>query len=498
MIQTLYKEKHRPQFHYSPEKMWMNDPNGLVYFEGEYHLFYQHHPFGTTWAEQLHWGHAVSKDLIHWEQLPIALSPDEHGTIFSGSAVVDWNNTTGFFQGEAGLVAIYTSHDKYPGTERPRQRQSLAYSYDKGRTWIKYEGNPVLSDETITDYRDPKVFWHEESHKWVMILATGQTVTLYTSSNLIDWEFASIFGYQAGSHDGVWECPDLFELSVDGDESNKRWVMLVSIGDDPSFSEGSRTQYFIGQFDGKTFINENPDSTKLWLDFGRDNYAGVSWSDVPKGDGRRIYIGWMSNWRYANVLPTEGWRSALTIPREILLTTTDKGVRILQRVVSEFNSLRNNNETIEEITLEPSIPFHCNLLSSLMEVNISFEKRDSTSFGAILENSIHEKVIVQYDAECEKLTVDRRNAGISNFSDSFATIQETEVKLENNQVHIQLLLDTSSIEVFTNDGKSVFTTLVYPNQPYNKLIIFSRNGTAHVTSLVLTELSSIWEKECKS
>jgi fructan beta-fructosidase len=408
---------------------------------------------------------------------------------------VDWNDTTGFFHGEAGLVAIYTSHDSYPGSERPRQRQSLAYSIDKGRTWIKYKGNPVLSDEDITDYRDPKVFWHEESNKWVMILATGQTVTLYTSSNLIEWEFASEFGHQAGSHDGVWECPDLFELSVDGDESNKRWVMLVSIGDDPSFPEGSRTQYFVGQFDGKMFVNENSDDTTLWLDFGRDNYAGVSWSDVPEEDGRRIYIGWMSNWRYANLLPTEGWRSAMTLPREILLTSTETGVRILQRVVSEFHTLRNLTEAIEEITLESSIPFHCDLLSSLMEVNISIEKRDATSFGVIFENSIQEKVIIQYDAESEKLTVDRRDAGISNFSDSFATIQESTVKLENNQIQLQLLLDTSSIEIFANDGKVVFTSLVYPNQPYNKMILFSEKGTTQVSSLVVTDLSSIWDNE---
>lgn len=492
MIKTLYKEKHRPQFHYSPEKKWMNDPNGMVYFEGEYHLFYQYHPFGTTWGP-MHWGHAVSKDLIRWEHLPIALFPDEYGTIFSGSAVVDWNDTTGFFQGEAGLVAIYTSHDMYPGTGRPRQRQCLAYSNDNGRTWVKYEGNPVLADESITDYRDPKVFWHEESQKWVMILATGQTVTLYTSLNLIEWEYSSEFGHQAGSHDGVWECPDLFELTVDGDESNKRWVMLVSIGDNPSFEEGSRTQYFIGKFDGKTFVNENSDDTLLWLDFGRDNYAGVSWSDIPEGDGRRIYIGWMSNWRYANVIPTEGWRSSMTLPREILLTSTEAGVRILQRVVSEFHSLRNHTERIEEITLESSITCHCDLLSSLMEVNISFEKRDSTSFGVIFENSIQEKVIIQYDTESEKLTVDRRMAGITNFSDSFAAIQEATVKLENNQIHLQLLLDTSSIELFTNNGKTVFTSLIYPNESYNKMVLFSKKGAVHVSSLELTDLSSIWD-----
>ncbi len=497
MMKTLYREKYRPQFHYSPEKKWMNDPNGMVYYEGEYHLFYQYHPFGTTWGP-MHWGHAISRDLIHWEQLPIALFPDEHGTIFSGSAVIDWNDTTGFFQGGSGIVAIYTSHDVYPGTERPRQQQCLAYSNDKGRTWVKYEGNPVLADKSVTDYRDPKVFWHEESEKWVMILATGQTITLYTSLNLIEWEYASEFGHKAGSHDGVWECPDLFELPVDGDDNNKRWVMLVSIGDNPSFPEGSRTQYFIGQFDGKTFVNENSDGTVLWLDNGRDNYAGVSWSDMPEADGRRIYIGWMSNWRYANVLPTEGWRSAMTLPREILLTSDETGVRILQKVVSEFQLLRKHTETIKEIIVESSNPFQCVVQSRLMEVKISFEKRDTTSFGAIFKNYHQEELIIQYDTESHKLTVDRRNAGISNFSDSFATIQEAIVKLENNQIHLQILLDTSSIELFTDNGKTVFTSLIYPEEPYNELILFSTRGAVHVSSLQLTDLSSIWDNGIRS
>nr|WP_237389541.1 glycoside hydrolase family 32 protein [Bacillus sp. USDA818B3_A] len=279
-MRQKYKEKHRPQFHFSPEEKWMNDPNGMVFFNDEYHLFYQYHPFGTTWGP-MHWGHAVSKDLIYWEQLPIALYPDDHGAIFSGSAVVDWNNTSGFFPEGPGLVAIYTSADNYPESDRPRQRQSLAYSKDNGRTWVKYEGNPVLSDLNITDYRDPKVFWHNETNKWVMVLATGQSVTLYISANLKDWEFASEFGNKAGSHDGVWECPDLFQLPVDGNENNQKWVMFVSIGDNPQFKEGSRTQYFVGQFDGTTFVNDNPDEMVLWLDFGRDNYAGVSWSDMP-------------------------------------------------------------------------------------------------------------------------------------------------------------------------------------------------------------------------
>ena len=488
-----YKEKHRPQFHFSPEEKWMNDPNGMVFFNDEYHLFYQYHPFGTTWGP-MHWGHAVSKDLIHWEQLPIALYPDEHGTIFSGSAVVDWNNTTGFFEDGPGLVAIFTSADNYPKSDRPRQRQSLAYSKDNGRTWVTYEGNPVLSDVNITDYRDPKVFWHNETNKWVMVLATGQWVTIYTSQNLKNWEFASEFGKQAGSHDGVWECPDLFRLPVNGDETNQKWVMFVSIGDNPQFKEGSRTQYFIGEFDGTTFVNDNPDETVLWLDYGRDNYAGVSWSDIPAEDGRRIYIGWMSNWRYANQVPTEEWRSAMTLPRELSLTSSESGVRILQKVVSEIDSIRNGSEVYQELTIESNQPALFNLFSPLNEMNIEFEEQTSNSFGFVFQNSDDEKVVIRYDVEKELLSIDRTNAGDNRFSESFPTVQEASVKMENNRIKLQIFLDASSIEVLANDGKVVFTSLIFPNQPYEQMVLFSEEGYTKVSSLTVTELDSIWGK----
>jgi len=488
-MKQRYIEKHRPQFHFSPEEKWMNDPNGMVFFNDEYHLFYQYHPFGTTWGP-MHWGHAVSKDLIHWEQLPIALYPDEHGAIFSGSAVVDWNNTSGFFQDELGLVAIYTSADTYPNSERPRQRQSLAYSDDNGRTWTKYEGNPVLSDVNITDYRDPKVFWHDETNKWVMVLSTGQTVTIYTSANLKEWEFASEFGHQAGSHDGVWECPDLFRLPVDGDENKQKWVMFVSIGDNPEFKEGSRTQYFIGDFDGTTFVNDNYDDTFLWLDYGRDNYAGVSWSDIPSNDGRRIYIGWMSNWRYANQVPTEEWRSAMTLPRVLSLASNEAGVRLIQKVAAEIETIRKGSEVYQDLTVEANQPAIFNMFSPLMEVSIQLENQTSNSFGIVFQNSEDVKTVVRYDAEKEMLLVDRTKAGDNSFSESFPAVQEAYVKLEN----LQIIIDTSSIEVFANDGKVAFTSLIFPNQPYEKIVLFSNEGNIRVSSLKLTELDSIWGK----
>ncbi|WP_404429547.1 glycoside hydrolase family 32 protein [Sutcliffiella horikoshii] len=485
-----YKEKHRPQFHFSPKEKWMNDPNGMVFFNGEYHLFYQYHPHGTTWGP-MHWGHAVSKDMVHWEELPIALYPDEHGAIFSGSAVVDWNNTTGFFENSPGLVAIFTHADNYPGTERPRQRQSLAYSKDDGRTWVTYEGNPVLSDVDITDYRDPKVFWHEESNKWVMVLATGQTVTIYTSTNLKEWEFASLFGLHEGSHDGVWECPDLFQLPIDGNQENKKWVMVVSIGDNPKFKEGSRTQYFVGDFDGTTFVNQHSEETVLWLDYGRDNYAGVSWSDIPQEDGRRIYIGWMSNWRYANQVPTKEWRSAMTLPRELSLTTTSTGLRIVQLPVAEINGIRGGAESFRNLALDGKEPISYKI-SELTEIEIEFEKETAETFGLSILHSKMEKTTISYDAVKEVLIVDRTAAGDNSFSESFATIQEAPLNMEGKTINLQVFLDASSIEVFANNGRIAVTSLIFPDEKADKVTLFSKEGTASIRQLTLTSLKSIW------
>ncbi|MCD7034363.1 glycoside hydrolase family 32 protein [Metabacillus sp. GX 13764] len=489
---VAYTEKFRPQFHFSPEANWMNDPNGMVYFNGEYHLFYQYHPCDTIWGP-MHWGHAVSKDLIHWEHYPVALSPDENGMIFSGSAVVDWNNTTGFFPDEPGLVAIYTSADTYPDSDRPRQRQSIAYSRDNGRTWVKYEGNPVLSDVDRTDYRDPKVFFHEETGKWVMVLATGQSVTIYTSPNLIDWAFESEFGSKAGSHEGVWECPDLFKLSVDGNAGKQKWVLLVSIGDNPELEEGSRTQYFIGEFDGSVFVNDNSDDTVHWLDYGRDNYAGVSWSDIPDHDGRRIYIGWMSNWRYANQLPTKEWRSAMTLPRELSLYTGVNGVQLSQKPAAEIKEFRKKEHTYSEMTLLSNTEKVFTMPSPLLEVTAEIEKKDAGVFGICIQNANQEKTAILYNAGKGMLSVDRTNAGESSFSESFPSIQTAILELENNRLKLQILIDASSIEVFANGGKTAFTSLLFPNHPYEEIVLFSNEGSTAVKSFKLTELDSIWK-----
>lgn len=489
--QQYYMEKYRPQYHFSPESQWMNDPNGMVFYNGEYHLFYQYHPNGTTWGP-MHWGHAVSKDLVHWAHLPIALAPDEHGAIFSGSAVVDWNDTSGFFEGKSGLVAIFTHADTYPDSDRPRQRQSLAYSKDNGRTWVKYEGNPVLQEEGITDFRDPKVFWHCETNQWIMVLAAGQTIRIYTSQNLIAWEFASEFGEGHGSHQGVWECPDLFELSVDGDPKQKKWVLFVSIGDNPNYKEGSRTQYFIGEFNGTTFVNQHTPETTLWIDHGRDNYAGVTWSDVPAEDGRRIYTGWMSNWRYANVTPTKEWRSAMTIPRVLTLKNTEQGVRLVQTPICELQALRSGKVSIQNEEVIPGKNLLENVKGNTFEIIAEFEIGSAVEFGFKICKGAGEETIIGYDVENNTLFVDRTNSGKADFHEAFAGKHGSNLVPQNNKITLHVFVDRSSVELFGNDGESVVTDLIFPNQENKQIELYAKNGEVKLHSLELYILKSTW------
>ncbi|NIK78577.1 fructan beta-fructosidase [Paenibacillus castaneae] len=490
MTIATYTEKYRPQFHFTPAAHWMNDPNGMVYFEGEYHLFYQYYPGGTTWGP-MHWGHAVSRDLIHWEHLPVALEPDENGFIFSGSAVVDWNDRSGFFSGGAGLVAIFTHHKTYPDSEKTKQCQSIAYSKDKGRTWIKYEGNPVLTEEQIVDFRDPKVFWHEKSKQWVMVLAAGDHIRFYSSFNLKEWVFTGEFGAAEGSHDGVWECPDLFELPVNGQTEQKKWVLIVSIGDNSACPEGSRTQYFVGDFNGRTFTNENTADTVLWVDHGRDNYAGVSWSDIPNSDGRRLLMGWMSNWKYANMTPTETWRSAMTIPRVLSLHTDEAGIRLKQQPVQELQSLRQAKLFQEEIPLASEQPISTNMTAYQLEIKVEFEIGDAEQLGLKLNASAEEATLVGYDTRTQSLFIDRTKSGKSDFHPQFACKHEASLQPENGRIQMQLFVDWSSVEVFANDGKVVMSDLIFPVSSNGFLEVFAAGGAARIVSLEVYELSSI-------
>lgn len=460
ILSTITVDMYRPKFHFSPASEWMNDPNGLVYFDGEYHLFYQHHPYGTDFGA-IHWGHAVSRDLMTWEHLPIALAPDEKGMIFSGSAVVDWNDTTGFFDGKPGLVAIFTHHN--PGLAL-KESQSIAYSKDCGRTWIKYEGNPVVTSDTYRDFRDPKVFWHEESKRWVMVLACGQTVCLYHSPNLIEWTFGSEFGEGIGSHDAVWECPDLFALPVDGDRTKRKWVLLVSIGDEPHIKEGSRTQYFTGHFDGRAFVPDEASQTVRWLDYGRDNYAGVSWSDIPEEDGRRIYLGWMSNWKYARSTPTESWRGAMTVPRELTLESRNGETVLIQRPVRELEKIRTplveaEGEAVNELNLLLK-----NHQLETYEIVAEFEPVEGIdSFGFKLRASEQEETVAGYSVKDSAVFVDRTSSGAVDFHEHFAGKHQAVLPSNPERLQLRLIVDRASVEVFANDGLAVITDLIYPS-----------------------------------
>ena len=469
-----YREKHRPQFHFSPPEKWMNDPNGLVFYEGEYHLFYQYYPDGIVWGP-MHWGHSISKDLFHWEHLPIALYPDSLGYIFSGSAVIDWNNTSGFGVGNSPpMVAIFTYHnmEKEKAGNNDYQTQGLAYSIDKGRTWTKYNNNPVLANPGIKDFRDPKVSWNKVAKKWIMALAVKNHISFYSSTNLKEWRFESDFGGNVGSHGGVWECPDLFEL--EDENGNKKYVLLVSINPGGR-NGGSATQYFIGEFDGKVFTNDTEEI--LWLDYGTDNYAGVTWSDIPKDDGRRLLIGWMSNWNYGQVVPTEKWRSAMTIPRQLKLIRNGDNIVVQSKPIDEIKSLETEEHVVEENTFS----------SKVATYSVLFSEIGNDSIEVILSNKELEKITISYDEGI--LTIDRNKSGNFDFSDKFAGKYSSD-KLSNRIKKLQIFVDVSSVEVFVNDGEIVMTELVFPTNPFT---IISYSGM--VGQFKVTYLNSIWKSD---
>jgi len=637
---NAFNEKFRPQYHFTPPSQWMNDPNGMVYYDGEYHLFYQHYPDSNVWGP-MHWGHAVSKDMVSWEHLPIALYPDSLGYIFSGSAVIDWNNTSGFgTKDNPPMVAIYTYHNP-EWLEEGRldfQYQGIAHSLDKGRSWIKYQNNPVLKNQGFIDFRDPKVSWYEPEQKWIMTLAVWDHVSFYSSKNLKDWQHESDFGVNWGSHAGVWECPDLFQVAIE-DTNEKRWVLLVSINPGGP-AGGSATQYFIGDFDGNTFtldqsfaerfktipgkfpkgkvyddfengydhwtvsgdafgkapakgaignqnkvtgfsgqflVNSYGGSDKLtgkmesqpfnitqpfinfrmgggsyenetymalviddkevkkswarngekltikswdvsnfidknafirivdnsksiwghinvdditfadepakskvglaaWVDYGADNYAGVTWSNVPEQDGRQLFLGWMSNWQYAKVVPTYKWRSAMTVPRSLSLVEINDQLILKSKPVTELKnylssvSVNNNGEVYQ-------LPD-----STLM---IDIQDIEGSNLELTFSNSVNEKVVIKIDDQ--NISFDRTQAGISDFEAGFPGVHHAK-NLVNQVTHIQIYLDKSSMELFINDGELVMTELVFPSEPYSQLETKGDIGKVQVF-----KVESIWE-----
>ena len=659
-----YQEQYRPQIHFSPLKHWMNDPNGMVYYQGEYHLFYQYHPESTVWGP-MHWGHAVSTDLVNWEELPIALFPDEFGTIFSGSAVIDWNNTSGLGSLEnPPMVAIFTYHDaKAEKTGAiDFQTQGVAYSLDKGRTWNKYANNPVMKNPGIRDFRDPKVSWNSKVNKWIMVLAEGQQIGFYSSDNLLSWKFESYFGEGWGDHSGVWECPDLISLQVD-DSGNRKDVLIVSIGSGGP-NGGSATQYFVGDFDGNKFVldptfqqalkqspaffpegevfddfenglekwqstgeafasaptrghhlNQTPLSGYLgdhlinsfsngdeavgsllskpfviskgfinfyigggqhlnkvgmqliiddavvrsatginseqfrfagwdvneymgktasikiidsesgswghtyidqivfsdelasnriepavWLDFGTDNYAGVTFSDIPNADGRSILMGWMSNWQYANKVPSKSFRSAMTVPRTLSLKTTSEGLRLTSLPVKEVNAAE---QVIKEVG--PFIGQNQYLLNSpslsenAFRVSFALSNIAQQKVEIELFNPTGDKVTIALDTVNDSLTLDRTQSGDVSFEDGFAGIQYAPFHSMDNKNTVDIIVDHSSIEIFINEGEIGMTSLVFPQSILSGIRLSSDNNF-NVSEATIAEFSSMWissEQEAK-
>ncbi|MFA5329200.1 MAG: glycoside hydrolase family 32 protein [Prolixibacteraceae bacterium] len=485
-----YTEQFRLQFHFSPAKNWMNDPNGMVYCNGEYHLFFQHTPHAATPDfPQMHWGHAISTDLVHWEELSPAIAPDGHGAIFSGSAVVDQNNTAGLQSGnEKTLISIFT-YNPANGV----QSQGIAYSNDRGRTWVKYKNNPVLQNQGIADFRDPKVFWHEKSQKWIMALAVKDHVEFYSSPDLKSWTKESEFGQSIGAHGGVWECPDLFPLKVEGSDVSK-WVMLVNINPGGP-NGGSANQYFIGEFDGRKFT---PDETnEKWVDCGRDNYAGVTWSNVPETDGRRLFIGWMSNWDYATVVPTTVWRSATTIPRELSLINQDNSYLLVSKPVRELDVLRDSTTPVvyhasQNISGEKEMALDSITLSQselIFDFNLENGKVDSV--GIVLENNLQEKLVIGYSVIQKQFYVDRRAAGPSEFSKEFAGISKAPY-ITGEHLQLRIFVDVASTELFVDGGKLVMTDIVFPTENFTKLKVFSSGGDLLLEKAEFHSLKRIW------
>lgn len=471
-----YNEKYRPIYHFSPQYGWMNDPNGLVYKDGEYHLYFQHNPYGSRWAN-MNWGHATSKDLVKWEYQQEAIAPDSLGAIFSGSAVIDKNNTAGF--GTNALIAIYTSAGDV-------QSQSIAYSTDNGRTFTKYNQNPVLADPKIVDFRDPKVFWHNKSNQWIMSLATSQTITFYGSKNLKEWNKLSEFGEGIGDHGGVWECPDLFPLQYNG---QTKWVLLVSINPGGP-NGGSATQYFIGDFDGKTFTPDMSVPYPIWIDYGRDNYAGVTWSNVPESDGRRLFIGWMNNWDYANFVPTLNFRSASTLPRELKLANNGKHVVLTDYPVNEINTLRGSTETFADTKVDKNFTIDRLLKDNkgAYELEMTIDAAGSNNFEFVLQNKMNEKIRFVFDLTNEQMYVDRSASGENSFSNNFAS-KEIKAPLVKKDIYkIRLFVDKASTELFVNEGEITQTNVVFPTEPYNSLS-FDTNGAINVKDIKVYNLN---------
>jgi fructan beta-fructosidase len=655
-VKVAVKERFRPEYHFTPEANWMNDPNGMVYYAGEYHLFYQYHPESTVWGP-MHWGHSVSPDMVNWKHLPIALYPDELGTIFSGSAVIDWNNTSGFGSKEnPPMVAIFTYHNmelEKAGRD-DFQTQGLAYSLDKGRTWTKYSNNPIIANPGKFVFRDPKVSWHAPSQKWVMVITEGNHIGFYSSNDLKDWDKLSEFGDQWGEHNGVWECPDLIRVNIEGTNEYK-YVLIVSINPGAP-NGGSGTQYFIGDFDGTTFMldadtqkslmpipdsfpdgyvfedfegdlsnwtvsgdafGNNPatgsfsgqqevtgfvgngllnsfykgdgetgklsskafnidqpfinfyagggdhqgenavnliidgkvvksttgkdterlqifswdvtefmglvanieiiDNVKggwghiladqfvfaeeaatrsvkpsMWVDYGTDNYAGVTFSDVPDTDGRILFMGWMNNWDYANQIPTGKWRSSMTIPRSLSLKSTQAGLRLFSAPVAELNNIGQPVSEKQNLIVTDSATLFAGdeLRNGANRLKLDLDNSSAKVITITYSNAQDEKVTISLDTVSKQLLIDRTQSGIIDFEPRFSGVQKGTINTDFSTLKFDIFYDNASVEVFMNEGELAMSAQVFPTQAYDRITV-SVDGSITINSAQLSTLAAV-------
>lgn len=474
---SAYRELYRPQFHFSPPVNWTNDPNGLIYVNSAYHLFYQYNPSGNVWGH-MSWGHAVSYDLLHWQHLPVAI-PEAKGIMaFSGSCVFDKNNTSGLGKkGKVPMVAIYTGHT---GTN---QSQYVAYSLDDGKTWMEYARNPVL-DLHKKDFRDPKVFWYEPSRQWVMLvmLPGDHLVQFYGSKNLLQWTYLSSFG-PAGDTSGIWECPDLFQANIAG-TADKKWVLTMSI----SFA----MQYFVGEFDGTAFHNENPAARIYRPDYGPDYYAAISYNNLPLAQESTM-IGWVNNWNYANDIPTSPWKGAFSLPRNISVKKAGEDWIMVQHPIKALDQLRSPLMTPRNFTVTGRQPL--DIKSSQFQMRLGFYVVPNGVAGVRIAEGDGHYFEVGYDAAGQKLYIDRSKSGRQDFNRKFAGLSRYEASVlpKGNNIELNIYFDNSIVEVFANDGECVMTAQIFPGKDENGIELFSNNGTTSFVNVGVSGINSIWQ-----
>jgi fructan beta-fructosidase len=476
---NLYKEQYRPRYHFSPATNWCNDPNGLVYNNGTYHLFYQFNPFGNIWGHMT-WAHATSKDLLYWKHLPNAITEENGIMAFSGTCVVDKNNTSGFAtkKGQVPMVAIYTGH-----IENVNQSQHIAYSLDYGMTWTKYKNNPVL-DLGKKDFRDPKVFWMDEKKYWVMALMfpNEHYVQFYSSKNLKDWKHLSDFG-PAGDTSGVWECPDLTQVPVEDEPRKKKWLLQTS--------QNASMQYFVGEFDGEKFINESPADKIARPDYGPDYYAAIAYNQLP-ASVKPTAIGWLNNWNYANDIPTIPWKGAMSLPRNLSVKKVNNEWVLVQKPISSVTTLHSS------VLLKPSVfsvqgEKLLNIQSQQYEIDLIIEPEKNSTNGIRLAAGNGHPFEIGYNEAAETLYIDRSKTANQTTNENFKKLNRYEVKvpLKNKKLKFHIFFDHSIVEIFANDGEAVFTAQIFPGEKDKEIQLFSNNGKANM-NIRVWGMKTIW------